>query len=470
MDDIDRGQLGKRFPANFVFGAATAAFQIEGSPRTDGKGESIWDRFCRRPGTIDRGENADVACDHYRLWREDIAVMRSLGLEAYRFSVAWSRVQPSGKGEANPAGLAFYDRLVDGLLESGIMPFLTLYHWDLPLALQDRGGWGVREIASRFADYAAILARALGDRVSHFTTLNEPWNFAIVGHLMGTHPPGKHNPWLAMKVVHHSILAHAEAQGAIKAERPEAQVGISLSVSPKIPATASRRDAVATRKADVAMNRLYLDPLLKGAYSDEVRRLFGFLFPKVRAEDEALIASSTLDFLGINTYTRERACWAWNIPFLHFSVDADDVPDAEFERDGAQYTNMGSEVYPPALRQMLERLRDEYGNPPVFVTENGASFHDELEGDEVHDPKRVAYLEGYLAEAATAVEEGSDLRGYFFWSLMDNFEWTYGYIKQLGLVYIDYATQRRVVKDSGKAYARIIAGHRAAGSGREEDA
>ncbi|MDP3176493.1 MAG: GH1 family beta-glucosidase [Spirochaetaceae bacterium] len=467
MDDCSCEQLGRCFPANFVFGAATAAYQIEGSPHSDGKGESIWDRFCRRPGAIDRGESGDVACDHYRLWREDVAVMRSLGLEAYRFSVAWSRVQPNGMGEANLAGLAFYDRLVDGLLEAGIMPFLTLYHWDLPQALQDRGGWGEREIASRFADYAAILARALGDRVTHFTSLNEPWNFAFEGHLFGHHPPGKHDPWLAMRVVHHSILAHAEAQAAIKAERPEAQVGIALSVSPKIPATASRRDAVAARKADLAMNRLYLDPILRGAYADEAKRLCGPFFPQVRAEDEALIASTKPGFLGINTYTRERARFAWNIPWFQFWVDADDVPEAEFELDGAQYTNMGSEVYPPALRQMLERLRDEYGNPPVFVTENGASFHDELEGDEVHDPKRVAYLEDYLAEAATAVKGGCDLRGYFFWSLMDNFEWTYGYTKQLGLVYVDYATQRRVVKDSGKAYARIIAAHRAAGSGRE---
>jgi beta-glucosidase len=394
--------------------------------------------------------------------------MRELGLEAYRFSVSWPRIQAHGVGEANSQGLAFYDRLVDALLEAGVAPFLTLYHWDLPQALQDRGGWGNRDIAERFADYAAIVAKALGDRVRYFTTLNEPWMFAIVGNLLGQHAPGKRNPWVAARVVHNAVLAHDRAVVAIRATAPNAEVGISLSLDPVEPASEAPRDIEAARKADLFMNRWLLDPLLRGAYTDELRAILGPFFPRVRQADEDLMRGSKLDFLGINTYTREKARYAKEIPFFHFWTDAGDIPDTEFARDGALFTSMGSEVYPPALGLVLKRLRDEYGNPPVFVTENGAAFSDRPSEGRVKDPKRVAFIDGYLAEAARALEEGCDLRGYFYWSLFDNFEWAYGYDKQLGLVYVDYETEERIVKDSGRHYAAIIAAHRAAASAKAE--
>jgi beta-glucosidase len=450
--------LGKRFPASFVFGVSTSAFQIEGSSAADGKGPSIWDTFCKRRGAIQDGSTGDVACDHFRLWKQDVELMRFLGLDTYRFSIAWPRIQPTGEGAVNTTGLAFYDRLVDGLLGAGIAPFVTLYHWDLPQALQERGGWGSRETASRFADYAGIVARGLGDRVRHFITLNEPWMFTFVGHLMGWHPPGKHNPWLAMRVLHTCLLGHGMAVDAIKSERPEAEVGISLSLSPVEPATQADRDRLAAQRADLFMNRMLLDPLLRGRYPDEASFLRLF-FPRFHDGDFEII-NRHMDFLGVNTYTRERARYARNIPVLHFWTDAGDIPETDFVRDGAQYTDMGSEVYPPALRLVLKRIRDEYDNIPVYITENGASFADEVQGEQVHDPKRVAFLESYLDEAAKALDEGCALKGYSFWSLLDNMEWSFGYKKKLGLVHVDFATQKRTVKDSGFRYRQIIAEHK----------
>ncbi len=456
----DGAALASRFPGAFIFGAGTSSYQIEGAASEEGKGESIWDRFCRKRGAIVRGEDGRIACDHYHRFGEDIELMRRLGLDAYRFSVAWPRIQPSGRGAANRAGVSFYDRLIDRLLESGIEPLATLYHWDLPQKLQDAGGWGNRDTVDRFADYARNVAALFGDRVKLFATLNEPWMFAFVGHLLGRHAPGRHNPWLSMRVFHHAMMAHAFAFESVKSERPGAQVGISLSLSPVIPQSSAQRDVDAARRADLFTNRLQLDPLLRSSYPDETRSLAGPFFPRVSAEDSRVLARRSLDFVGINTYSRVRARYVRFFPRLHFWTDEDDVPETEFCRDGAQYTDMGQEVYPPALRTVLERLRDEYGNPPVYITENGASFRDIPEHGRVHDRKRTAYIEAYLAEAARALEDGCDLRGYFYWSLLDNFEWSYGYAKRLGIVFVDFDTQERIVKDSGFRYAEILAEHR----------
>lgn len=447
--------LGSRFPSGFVFGAATAAYQIEGSPDADGKGPSIWDAFERKPGRMARGASGAVACDHYRRWAEDVGIMRRLGLDAYRFSVSWPRVFPEGKGRPNAAGLAFYDRLVDALLAGGIEPFVTLYHWDLPAALQERGGWADRDCASAFADYSAALAKALGDRVKSFITLNEPWMFSFVGNLLGWHAPGKRNPWTACRVLHGALLGHGLAARAIKAERPAASVGVSLSLSPIQPASGSERDRAAAARADAFMNRLLLEPLLKGAYPEDAWRMVRWFFPKILAGDLETIAAP-LDFVGVNTYTRELARHDPKVPIFRFWTSVGDVPEADFVRDGVQYTDMGYEVYPRSLGLVLERLRDEYGNPPAYITENGASFADLRDGGRVHDPKRVAHLEAYLAEAASAIERGCDLRGYFYWSLLDNLEWSFGYGKRHGLVRVEFDTGERVVKDSGLRYAELI--------------
>lgn len=447
--------LGRRFPESFTFGAATAAYQIEGSPDADGKGPSIWDRFEKRRGAMAGGASGAVACDHYRRWAEDVGIMSRLGLDAYRFSISWPRIFPDGKGRANAAGLAFYDRLVDALFAKGIEPFVTLYHWDLPESLQAKGGWARRDCAKAFADYAAEVAKALGDRVGHFITLNEPWMFSFVGNLLGWHAPGKRNPWAACRVLHGALIGHGLAARAIKAERPSASVGVSLSLSPIQPASDSPRDVAAAARADAFMNRLLLEPLLKGAYPEDAWRMVRWFFPGIRAGDMETI-HAPLDFVGVNTYTRELASFDPGVPVFRFWTSVGDVPETDFVRDGVQYTDMGYEVYPRSLGLVLERLRDEYGNPPVYITENGASFADTRDGGSVPDPKRAAHLEAYLAEAASSIERGCDLRGYFYWSLLDNLEWSFGYGKRHGLVRVEFDSGERVVKDSGLRYAEII--------------
>lgn len=456
-------RLGARLPKDFLLGAATSAFQIEGSPEADGKGPSIWDRFAARKGAIAGACRSTSACEHYRLWREDLALMAGLGLEAYRFSVSWPRIQPQGRGPVNAAGLGFYDRLVDGLLEAGIEPFLTLYHWDLPQALQSRGGWAVPATGDRFAEYSGLVARALGDRVRHFSTLNEPWMFTFIGNFLGLHAPGRHNPWHSMRVLHGALLGHAKALAALRAEAPGAELGISLSLSPIEPATSSEADGLAAGRADLFMNRLLLDPILRGSYPEEALAMLHLFWPRMKSRDLDLLASSRPDFLGVNTYTRERARYAKDVPIFHFWTELGDPPETDFVKDGVQYTDMGYETYPRALGLVLERLRDDYGNPRVYVTENGASFADKVEGGRVHDPKREAWIQGYLAEAQRAEASGCRLKGFFYWSLLDNLEWAFGYGKRHGLIHVDFDTQVRTVKDSGRLYARIIAGHRSGG-------
>lgn len=454
---------GIQFPPGFLFGAATSAYQIEGGWDADGKGPSIWDHFARRPGRVHRAHTGDVACNTYFDFQTDVDLMRQLGLGAYRFSVAWSRVLPRGRGAVNEKGLDYYDRLVDALLRAGIAPFVTLFHWDLPQALQEEmSGFASRDCAAIFADYAEVVARRLGDRVKHWITLNEPWVHATLGYLRGMHAPGRLNPWAFLRVTHHQLLGHGLAAARLKAIDPGSQVGLSLNLSPVYPATDSEADRAAARLGDQAVNRLFLDPLLRGRYPEPLWTKLRLFHPQVRAGDLDII-SHPLDFLGVNYYSRARVRSAWYVPFI--GLWPHDLPAITGEHppadDGLEYSLMGWEVYPAGLYELLFRLKQEYGNPPVYVTENGAAYHDTLTDDgRVHDEARQRYLEQHTAVTAAAARAGVDVRGYFAWSLIDNFEWAYGYDKRFGLVYVDYESQRRIIKDSGYWYQALIRQHR----------
>ena len=444
------------FRRDFVFGAATAAYQIEGAWNADGKGPSIWDAFAHRHGKIKTGENADIACDHYNRYEQDVAIMKELGLNAYRGSIAWTRILPEGSGPVNQQGVDFYSRLTDSLLEAGIAPWYTLFHWDLPLALQKKlGGFRNRDIAEVFADYAEVVVRALGDRARNWITINEPFEYAFFGHVLGAMAPGLKNPLAYFPVMHNVLRAHGAALSRIRAISPGATVGITLSQTPVVPESSTQPDQRATEVADAFLNHIDLRPILKGSYPPILLDRAHTLFPRILPGDMESI-SQPLDFIGLNYYTRERASHAWYVPFLHAWVSGKDAAPAEFEKDGVQYTAMGQEVYPEGLYSLAMMMKTEYGNPPVIITENGAAFEDRLEGDEVHDPKRTSYLQTYLEALSRAIAEGADVRGYFVWSLLDNFEWAQGTRPRFGIVYVDYPSQRRVIKDSGRWYARLI--------------
>jgi beta-glucosidase len=429
------------FPSDFLWGAATAAYQIEGAWNEDGKGESIWDRFSHTPGTIFHGDTGDVACDHYHRFREDVALMQRLGLKAYRFSISWPRVTPNGRGAVNLPGLDFYDRLVDALLAAKIQPFVTLYHWDLPQALQEGGGWGNRDTCGHFADYVAAVVKRLGDRVTHWTTFNEPWVAAHVGHFMGHHAPGLVDLRLSMQVTHHLLAAHGMAARAIRAIAPHAQVGIVLNFTPPEPATESEANRAMVEDNWRRGSTLFLEPLFRGHYGPTVQATMDQQGIAVQPGDLALI-SQRLDFLGVNYYSRAVL----------------DEQGAVVRVPGAAYTEMDWEVHAPALTGLLARLAREYRLPPIYITENGAAFVDEVSADgHVHDSRRVNYLREHLIAVRQAMAQGVDVRAYFVWSLLDNFEWSWGFSKRFGIVYVDFASQRRIVKDSGEWYSRLVA-------------
>ena len=423
-----------RFPADFVWGVATSSFQIEGAAHIDGKGESIWDRFCRQPGAIADASNGDLACDHYHRLEADLDLIAGLGVDAYRFSVSWPRVQPLGQGAWNDAGLGFYDRLVDGLCERGIQPWLTLNHWDLPQALQDRGGWAARDTAHRFVDYACGLQRRLGDRLAGITTHNEPWVVAVLGHELGIFAPGIKNKATAVQVSHHLLLSHGLALQALRADGCRARLGIVLNMAPAEPATDSDADRAQARMDDARGLRWYTDALFHAQYPAEVLAELGADAPRVEPGDLAAIAQP-LDYLGINYYSRHVA-------------SAGKPYDAT--RGGLPLTDMGWEIYPRGLTNLLLRLHRDYRLPPVYITENGAAFADRLQDGRVHDADRVAYLRDHIAAVADALQQGVPVAGYMVWSLMDNFEWSSGYAKRFGIVHVDYATQRRTLKDSAR--------------------
>jgi beta-glucosidase len=424
---------------------ATSAFQIEGAARDDGKGESIWDRHCRVPGAIADGSTGEVACDHVRRVAEDLDFIDALGVDAYRFSVSWPRVQPGGRGAWNEHGLAFYDRLVDGLLARGVQPYLTLNHWDLPVELQDAGGWVSRDTVRRFVDYAVGIAARLGDRVSAITTHNEPWVIATLGHETGEFAPGLRDRQAAMQAAHHLLLSHGLALRALRDAGCRARLGIILNLAPVVAASASDADVALARVEDGRLVRWYMDPLFGRGYPADVWAHLGSDVPLVHEGDLAAIAAP-MDYLGVNYYSR-------------VVVGAGAGPDRL--RAGAEFTEMGWEVYPSGLTDLLLRLQRDYPVPPIVVTENGAAFADEVVDGRVHDPQRTAYLARHIRALADALARGVPVTGYMVWSLLDNFEWTRGYAKRFGLAHVDYATQRRTLKDSGRWYRDFLARWRA---------
>jgi beta-glucosidase len=439
-----------RFPAGFLWGAATSAYQIEGSPLADGAGESNWHRFAHTPGRTANGDTGDVACDHYRRAEADVALMRDLGIGAYRFSIAWSRIMPAGRGAVNTKGIGFYDRLVDTLLAAGIQPALTLHHWDLPAALEDQGGWLNRDIAGWFADYANVVARALGGRVALWATLNEPWVVSDAGYLHGVHPPGHASPAEVPWASHNLLRAHGAGVRAIRAEGA-AQVGLVVNLEPKYPASERPADLAATARAEAYMNRQFLDPVFLGAYPEALAEVFGADWPLFPPDDFSLIGEP-IDFLGINYYTRS----------VTEEVSGTKPPRAARRRqDASLHTALGWEVYPRGLTDVLLWVRDRYGPIPLYITENGAAFEEPSTAPEpvVDDPLRVAYLRDHLRAAHAALEQGVDLRGYFAWSLLDNFEWAEGFSKRFGLYHVDFATQQRTPKASARFYRDVIQSH-----------
>jgi beta-glucosidase len=439
-----------------LFGAATSAYQIEGAWNVDGKGESIWDRFCHMPGKIRLGHTGDIACNHYYLYREDIALMKHLGLNAYRLSISWPRVLPTGRDQINEKGLDFYKSLIDTLLQNNIRPFVTLFHWDLPQVLQSHiGGFRSRECAKLFADFAYMMTRKLSDKVFDWITINEPWPYAISGELAGIHAPGKRNPWGAFRTMHNLLIAHGLGVQAIKAVGDHLQAGLALNLMSIYPRGPSEKDRHAAQIADQFYNGIQLDPLFKGTYPQALLRRLHWFAPSIDANDMEIIATKT-DFLGINTYTVAHAYHKWYIPFFHAWMTGAQIGTVEYLADGLQHTSMGWPVWPHGLYEVLTRIRSEYGNPLVYITENGAAFDDHIENGSIHDFKRVDYLRRHVHMVHQAVKEGADVRGYFIWSLLDNFEWSMGYSKRFGIVYVDHASQERITKDSGLWYSNLI--------------
>jgi len=436
-----------QFPPGFLWGAATSAYQIEGSPLADGAGPSNWHLFSHRDGAISDAGNGDIACDHYRRFGEDIGLMRQLGLQAYRFSLSWSRIFPAGTGKINQKGLDFYRRLINGLLDAGIQPYPTLFHWDLPAALDERGGWTNRDCAHWLADYAQTVFRALGVLAENWTTLNEPWVVADAGFLSGIHAPGHRSLQETPLVAHNLLRAHALAVQAFRAEC-KGRIGIVVNIEPKYAASEQRDDQTAAERAHAYMNRQYLDPLLLGGYPDELAEVFGDHWLGHNEADMKLLRTP-FDFLGVNYYTRSvNRADSNNLPLRASPVAQ---PDAE-------YTEMGWEVFPRGLKETLLWIKRRYGDIPLYVTENGAAFKDPpvTAQGRVYDARRVEYYRTHLNACREAIGSGVNLKGYFAWSLFDNFEWSYGYSKRFGLIHVDFDTQKRIFKDSAHYFTEAI--------------
>jgi beta-glucosidase len=434
------------FPHDFLWGAATSAYQVEGSPLADGAGESIWHRYAHTPGRIANGDTGDVACDHYRRYAQDVELMVRLGLRAYRFSIAWGRVLPQGAGKLNSRGLDFYQRLVDALLAHGIEPMATLYHWDMPQALYERGGWLNPDSAGWFAEYARTMFDALDDRVRLWLTLNEPWVVTVAGYLHGDHAPGHRSLNETPRVAHALLRAHAAAATAYRAVGRH-RIGLAVNLEPQHPASDAGPDLAAARRRDAFFNRWFLDPLFLGSYPAELADVFGASWPPFPVADLHGLRD-TVDFLGVNYYSR--------------SVVRDDpgerpVRAARVRQEDRPHTAMDWEVCPAGLAEILLWIKGRYSNPPVYITENGAAFDDPPpDHGELHDPQRVDFIRSHLRAARRALDLGVDLRGYFAWSLFDNFEWTYGYARRFGLVHVDFTTQQRTPKASARFYGEVI--------------
>lgn len=429
------------YPSKFLWGAATASYQIEGAWKEDGKGESIWDRFSHTPGNVENGDTGDVACDHYHRWPEDIALMRQLGIKAYRFSVAWPRVLPQGSGMVNLAGMDFYDRLVDALLQANIEPFITLHHWDFPQALYDKGGWLNRDNLHYFADYSVLMVKRLGDRIRRWTTFNEPGVIAWNGYMGGDHAPGVRDAKTAIQVAHNLMVAHGLSVQAMRAANPAIEAGIVLSQWGVDPASDDPADVAAAAHAWNSGDTAFLHPIFTGHYHPEMVEGVKENAPEIKPGDMAHIAQK-LDFMGLNSYSR--------------SVIS--ATQGRLEKiPGSEYTEMGWEVCAPALRRLLVKLNHDYKLPPIYITENGSAYKDEVTADgRIHDDRRLDYLRQHFTQVRLAMQDGVDVRGYFVWSLLDNFEWAFGYGKRFGLIHVDFATQKRTFKDSALWYNRVI--------------
>ena len=437
------------FPKDFAWGAATAAFQIEGATTADGRGESIWDRFAHTPGKVHNGDTGDPACEHYYRWREDLDLIESLGLRSYRFSISWPRIQPDGRGPANQRGLDFYRSLLEGLHERGISPLVTLYHWDLPQALEDEGGWASRDTVERFAEYAELVFDGLGDLVQDWTTHNEPWVIAFLGYAFGTKAPGATDWARALRASHHVLLSHGTVVRAFREAGRDGRIGITLNLTVAQPGSEGSTDHSAAQRLDGHMNRWFLDPIFRGSYPTDMLEHYGRMFgpfDAVRDGDLETIAQP-IDFLGVNFYRP-------NVVLAHDDGSVLGIRDVPLDGDT---TGMGWPVVPEALTELLVRVKSDYGDLPLLITENGAAFEDRRNGaDVVEDPLRVAYIERHLDAVEQAIAAGVDVRGYYVWSLLDNFEWEHGYSQRFGIVYVDFATQRRIPKRSALWYRNRI--------------
>ena len=441
---------GRLLPPGFVWGAAGSAYQVEGAVTEDGRGESIWDRFATLPGAIVNGDTGVVACDSYHRFGDDVQLMRDLGIGAYRFSISWPRVVPDGRGRVNPAGLDFYDRMVDELLASGIEPFVTLYHWDLPQALEDRGGWPSRDTVEAFEQYVEAVVARLGDRVPNWITQNEPWVVSWLGYGLGQHAPGRRSHVDALAAAHHVLLSHGRAAEVLRRDAPDARVGVTVDLYPMYPLTDSPADIEAARRLDGSRNRWFLEPVLGLGYPSDMLEHYASILPAIEDGDVETIGAR-LDFLGVNYYSRS---------VVRAGQDAE-APVA-VDLDSAERTEMGWEVYPHGLTDLLVRLHRDYELPDVYITENGAAYPDARTNGSVSDPQRISYIERHVGALRDAVSAGVPVRGYFLWSLLDNFEWAFGFSRRFGIVYVDFDTLERVPKDSFTWYRDFIAATRAA--------
>jgi beta-glucosidase len=446
--DMSSPELSQ-FPPDFVWGAASASYQVEGGVDEGGRGESIWDRFCATPGKVRNGDSGAIACDFFHRHRDDIALMKELGIDAFRLSIAWPRIVPQGRGEVNREGLDFYDRLVDELLNAGVRPFVTLYHWDLPQVLEDRGGWPARETVDAFAEYVEAVAGRLGDRVGHWITQNEPWVASWLGYGWGKHAPGRTNEADALAAAHHLLLSHGRAVEILRSAAPTSEIGITLDLHPVYPASEENADAAAAAHVDGFHNRWYLDPIFRGSYPEDMLEYFAANGPRVLDGDLELI-QTPIDFLGVNNYSRRLV-----------RADPNGGDPMNVRKPESQYTDMDWEVYPDGLHDLLVRVRDDYGPRSIYITENGAAFPDVRGHDgSVRDPERRSYLESHIAAVGRAVEAGAPVKGYFVWTLLDNFEWGWGYWKRFGLVYVDFPTLERIPKESFSWYREFISKQR----------
>jgi len=431
--------------SEFIWGVATSSYQIEGAANEGGRGQSIWDTFCKVPGKVANFDNGDIACDHYHRYKEDLDLMKWMGVKAYRFSVAWPRVIPDGVGRVNEMGLDFYDRLIDSLLEREIAPWLTMYHWDLPEALQLRGGWNNREVVEWFGEYAEMLTSRFGDRVKNWMTLNEPLCSAWLGHLYGDMAPGIKDLQTALNVSHHLLMSHGLACQVIRSNVSEANVGIVINVTPAVPATDSQEDSNAAQLADGFDNRWFLDPVFGRTYPADVIDTLG-ASPEIHSGDMKLIAQD-LDFLGLNFYFRQ---------IVEADQNSKPLPIRSVNRENVKRTAMNWEVHPQAFEEILLRISKEYSPKAIYITENGSAWNDEVINGEIIDDERIDYLVRHLDAMRSAKNQGAPILGYFAWSFLDNFEWAYGYEKRFGLIYVDYKTQKRTPKKSAFFYRQLL--------------